>query len=97
MPASSISASCRRAATKSSATSPRSTPRRARFCCAPRVWWGSRPIRIRKTSLFLQQSGLLRLGAIVLPGLADAVVVAREADLEQLHLFGRDRLEMAQR
>src|SRR3954470_24485162 len=88
MPESSISPWCRRAVKTSDAISPRSTRRRA-------TSWHVR--EAPQASSFSQQPGLSCLGAIMLPSLGDAIIVAREAHLEQFNLLGRDRQKLAQR
>src|SRR5437899_8150429 len=45
----------------------------------------------------LQVAGKASLLLVVLPGLGDAVGVAREADLEQVDLLGRDWEQLAER
>src|SRR5262249_49694927 len=44
-----------------------------------------------------QHAGKSRLLLIMLPGLGDAIGIAREAHLEQLHLLRCDRQELAKR
>src|SRR5258707_9328791 len=53
-------------------------------------------IRADPDSDALEQAGLSRLFAVVFPGLCDPVLVSREADLEQLDLLRRDRLEWSE-